>query len=96
MVKPSSLQQAAATTGITAYNLYFSGGNCDVLGSQITSLPVSPGGSGPLCIQGETCSLITISEETPGRYAISRGMSGYQNFEHAVIQVQGPGRVEFS
>ena len=91
-----TVQRAAATTGITAYNLYFSSGSCNVVGSQITSLPVSPGGGGPLCIQGATCSSIIISEETPGTYAISRGMSGYQNFEHAIIQVQGPGTVTFS
>ena len=92
-----TVQRAAATTGITAYNLYFSSGSsCDVVGSQITSLPVSPGGGGPLCIQGDTCSSITISEETPGTYAISRGMSGYQNFEHAIIELQGPGTVQFT
>ena len=52
---------------------------------------------GDLCAFKVTlCSSITISEETPGTYAISRGMSGYQNFEHAIIELQGPGTVQFT
>ena len=91
-----TVQRAAATTGISSYNLYFSTGNCDVVGSQIVSLQVSDGGGGPLCTQGAACSSITIFEESGGKYVISRGMSGYENNEHAIIQLQGPGVIEFN
>ena len=59
-----TIQQAAATTGVFAYNLYFSTGSCDVVGSQIVSLPVLAGGD-PICIHGANCSSITILEESP-------------------------------
>ena len=90
-----TVQRAATTTGITAYNLYFSSGSCTSL-AQIVSLPGSGGGSVPNCLEGNACSSITISEEMPGTYSISRGMGGYENNEHAIIQVHGPGTVEFT
>ena len=90
-----TIQQAAATTGVFAYNLYFSSGSCDVVGSQIVSLPVSAGGD-PICVRGANCSLITILEESPRLFNIERGMRGYHNHEHAIIQLQGPGLIEFT
>ena len=90
-----TIQQAAATTGVFAYNLYFSTGSCDVVGSQIVSLPVLAGGD-PICIHGANCSSITILEESPRLFLISRGMDGYQDDERATIQLQGPGLIEFT
>ncbi|CAJ1364916.1 unnamed protein product [Effrenium voratum] len=91
-----TVQRAASTSGISAYNLYFSDGNCSTLGAQIASVAVSQSGRAPLCIEGNACSDITITQEASGRYVISRGMSGYRNDEHAKISVDGPGSVHFS
>ncbi|CAJ1349270.1 unnamed protein product [Effrenium voratum] len=91
-----TIQRAASTSGISAYNLYFSSGDCTTVGGQIASVAVSQSGRAPLCTEGTTCSDITITQETSERYVISRGMSGYRNSEHAKISVEGPGSVHFS
>ena len=48
----------------------------------------------PLCF-GSNCSLLTILEESSGRFLISRGFVGYTNNEDVRIQVEGPGILSF-
>ncbi|CAK9105808.1 unnamed protein product [Durusdinium trenchii] len=90
-----TIQRAASSSGVSAYNLYLSSGACTAVGSAIANIPVSPGG-GPTCFEGSSCAMITILQETAGQWVISRGMDGYENHEHAIIQVEGPGLVHFT
>ena len=48
----------------------------------------------PLCL-GSNCYLLTILEESSGRFLISRGFVGYTNHEDVRIQVEGPGILSF-
>ena len=50
----------------------------------------------PECVSGSTCSSISITEEGPGQFVISRGMDGYSNYEQAVIQFEGPAVIQFT
>ena len=50
----------------------------------------------PVCVSGSTCSSISITEEGPGQFVISRGMDGYSNNEQAVIQFEGPAVIQFT
>ena len=51
----------------------------------------------PVCVYGiNTCSRISITEEDPGQFVISRGMDGYSNNEWAYIQFEGPGLIQFT
>ena len=91
-----TIQRAASSSGISTYRLYLSSGDCVKVGDAIANIQVSPGGGAPSCFEGISCSEITILQEQHNLYVISRGMDGYGNYEHAIIQVEGPGLVQFT